>query len=288
MPSHRRPPQHRLRRAHRHRRGPARLTLVVAAATLTVAAGASAGVAVAAGPPDRPSGVGSWHAVAGSPAPDGSSPAAGRDTQRKGPDPSKGSQPATTTQTAAPAAGHATAPAAHPTESARNGAQSASASQTYLIYDSLLPAALPAGHVIATYADGPGGVPAADVAGRGPVLWIDVNATDPAANALDIEPGNATPSAAPGWVSRRLNAYPGALAIIYTSISEWSAVQAAVATLPPAMRSHIRWWIADPTGYAHLVAGSDATQWYWGSSYDISTATARFLASRGALALSSA
>jgi hypothetical protein len=156
--------------------------------------------------------------------------------------------------------------------------------QTYLIYDSLLPASLPTGHVVATYADGPGGVSSAELAGRGPVLWIDVNATDPAANALDIEPGNATPSAAPGWISRRLSAYPGALAIIYTSISEWPAVQAAVATLPPAMRRQVRWWIADPTGYPHLVPGSDATQWYWGSSYDISTATARFLASRGALA----
>ncbi len=283
MPSHRRPPQHRLRRAHRYRRGPARLTLVVAAATLTVAAGASAGVAVAAGPPARPPGAGSRHALA-APAPDGSSPVAGQDPQRKSPDPSSGGQPAAAARTAAPAAQHATVPAAHPTASARNGVQSAPASHTYLIYDSLLPAALPAGHVVATYADGPGGVPAAELTGRGPVLWIDVNATDPAANALDIEPGNATPSAAPGWVSRRLSAYPGALAIIYTSISEWPAVQAAVATLPAAMRGQIRWWIADPTGYPHLVPGSDATQWYWGSRYDISTATARFLTSRSAVA----
>jgi hypothetical protein len=162
--------------------------------------------------------------------------------------------------------------------------KSAPAPQPYLIYDSLLPAALPTGHVIATYADGPGAVSPAEVAGKGPVLWIDVNATDPAANVLDIEPGNATPSAAPTWVSSRLSAYQGALAIIYTSLSEWPAVQAAVAPLPAAMRARIRWWIADPTGYPHLVPGSDATQWYWGSSYDISTATPRFLASRVALA----
>ena len=58
--------------------------------------------------------------------------------------------------------------------------------------------------------------------------------------------------------------------------SEWPAVQAAVATLPTRMRSRVRWWIADPTGYPHLVPGSDATQWYWGPRYDITTATPRF------------
>jgi hypothetical protein len=59
-------------------------------------------------------------------------------------------------------------------------------------------------------------------------------------------------------------------------ISEWAAVKAAVAGLPKNMQSRIRWWIADPNGVAHIVPGSDATQWYWGSSYDISTATPRF------------
>ncbi len=44
------------------------------------------------------------------------------------------------------------------------------------------------------------------------------------------------------------------------------------------MQARIRWWIANPTGYPHLVPGSDATQWYWGSSVDISTATSRLLA----------
>jgi hypothetical protein len=42
------------------------------------------------------------------------------------------------------------------------------------------------------------------------------------------------------------------------------------------MRSHVRYWIADPTGQPHIVPGSDATQWYWGSNVDISTATPRF------------
>ena len=58
--------------------------------------------------------------------------------------------------------------------------------------------------------------------------------------------------------------------------SEWPAVKAAVGKLPAKMRSHVRYWIADPTGTPHIVPGSDATQWYWGSSYDISKATPRF------------
>ncbi len=175
---------------------------------------------------------------------------------------------------------HPAVPARHAASSARSTARPAAVTQPYLVFDSVLPAVLPSGHVIATYATGPYAVPSADLAGRGPVLWIDVRGTDPAAQVLDVEPGCATPAAAPGWITQRLSASPRALAIMYTSRAEWPLVQAAVAPLPAAMRAQIRWWIADPTGYAHLVPGSDATQWYWGSSYDISTATPRFLARR--------
>ena len=108
------------------------------------------------------------------------------------------------------------------------------------------------------------------------MLWIDTNGSDPHASALDIEPGDATPTMAAGWVRAKLSANPHALARLYTMQSEWPAVQAAVATLPPQMRSHVRYWIADPTGYPHMVPGADATQWYWGSGYDITTATPRF------------
>jgi hypothetical protein len=38
------------------------------------------------------------------------------------------------------------------------------------------------------------------------------------------------------------------------------------------MQHQVRWWIADPTGTPHIVPGADATQWYWGHSYDITTA----------------
>ncbi len=59
--------------------------------------------------------------------------------------------------------------------------------------------------------------------------------------------------------------------------SEWSAAQTAVRTaVPAAEQSHVRWWIADPTGVPHMVPGASATQWYWGSNYDISTANPGF------------
>jgi len=176
-----------------------------------------------------------------------------------------------------------TAPAGQPTGSSHT--QSAAPAPTpappppapkpYLIYDSVTPQAIPAGQKVATYATGGYAVPASAVAGRD-VMWIDTQGTDPGAQALDVEPGDATPSVAASWAFQKLTKTPGAVARIYTMLSEWPAVKAAIATLPQQMQSHIRYWIADPTGYNHVVPGSDATQWYWGQSYDISTATPNF------------
>jgi len=130
---------------------------------------------------------------------------------------------------------------------------------------------------VGTYSTGARPVPASAVAGRKQVLWIDTLATDPAGSgALDVEPGCATPSQVPGWVSGRLKAHPTQVAIVYMSLSEWPQVQADVASLPSWMRSRIRWWVADPTGVPHIVPGSSATQWYWGATYDESMAASNF------------
>jgi hypothetical protein len=139
----------------------------------------------------------------------------------------------------------------------------------------VIPSAIPAGQIVATYATGPFAVSQAQVADRSRVMWIDVNGSDPGADALDTEPGDATPSMAASWAYRKLKADPHSLACIYTALAEWPTVQAATSTLPAWMQSHIRWWIANPTGVPHLVPGSDATQWYWGPGYDISTAKTR-------------
>ena len=66
------------------------------------------------------------------------------------------------------------------------------------------------------------------------------------------------------------------MAIVYTMLSDWQAVKGYVGGLPSWMQSKVRYWIADPTGVAHVVHGSNATQWYWGQSFDITTANPGF------------
>jgi hypothetical protein len=153
--------------------------------------------------------------------------------------------------------------------------QSAAAEQPFEIYDSATPAAIPPGVMCATYATGDYAVPAAEMAGR-PTIWIDAWGTDPAASVLDVEPGDATPSMVPQWVTQHLALEPSDNARIYTMLDEWAAVKQAVSTLPSWMQARVRWWIADPTGVPHMVPGASATQWYWGPNYDISTAEPGF------------
>jgi hypothetical protein len=146
----------------------------------------------------------------------------------------------------------------------------------YLIYDSISPTAIPAKQRVATYVNGAYAASSAAVAGRGSVLWIDTNGSDPAASALDVEPGDATPAGAAQWVDQKLTANSHGLAIVYTMQSEWQQVKDSIVGLPAWMQSRVRYWIADPTGVPHMVPGSSATQWYWGNSYDITTANPDF------------
>jgi hypothetical protein len=146
----------------------------------------------------------------------------------------------------------------------------------YLIYDSVTPSAIPAGQPAAVYANGAYAASPAQLAGHQSVLWIDTNGSDPAANVLDVEPGDATPAGAAQWVQQRLTAQPHAVAIVYTMMSDWQQVKDDVAALPAWMQSNVRYWIADPTGVPHMVPGASATQWYWGNGYDITTANPNF------------
>jgi hypothetical protein len=164
---------------------------------------------------------------------------------------------------------------AKPAQPPQRPAAPAPPAAPYLIYDSVIPTAIPGNSMIATYATGPYAATPAEVAGRS-VMWIDVYGTDYNASALDVEPSDATPALAASWAYNRLKEYPNQLAHIYTSISEWPSVQQACASLPAWMQARIRWWIADPTGVPHVVPGSQATQWYWGQDYDISTALPNF------------
>ena len=176
---------------------------------------------------------------------------------------------------AAPA--HAKLAAAAPRPAAKpKAAQPTGPTKPYTMYDSVTPGAIPASQPAAVYADGAYAASSSEMSGHHSVLWIDTNGSDPNANVLDVEPGDATPAGAASWVQSHLSKQPHSVAIIYTMRSDWSAVQAAVGGLPSWEQSHVRYWIADPTGVPHVVPGSSATQWYWGSSYDISTANPNF------------
>jgi hypothetical protein len=151
-------------------------------------------------------------------------------------------------------------------------------SEPVLFYDSVEPGVLPAGEAAAVYADGPFATSSVSVAGHGNVLWIDVNGSDPNADALDVEPGDATAAGAAAWVTTKLAANPNSTAIIYTFLAEWPSVIDAINTLPSSMQSHVKYWISNPTGVPHMVQGAAATQWAWGSQYDSDEAEPGFFA----------
>lgn len=180
--------------------------------------------------------------------------------------------PKTAPPTAAPGTAHQAAPAAAPTSAAPARAPA----QPSTIYDSVTPSSIPTGAKAAVYSDGTYAASPAQVAGRPNTLWIDTNGSNPKANVLDVEPGDATPQQAATWVQQKLTGTPGQTAIVYTYRAEWQATQQAISSLPQQMQSHVKWWIADPTGVPHIVPGSDATQWYWGQSYDQSLANPGF------------
>jgi hypothetical protein len=275
LPGRHRSPKHSSRGRGRSRRGPSRLTFGAAGVTVATAAtvaGLSLGAGPAVGEPDLSAGQtapGTTAGRAASPVPRATAAPAVSGSARPAPSADVRRDAANRHRKRGTDA------------RSRHRAASAGPVKPYLIYDSVLPGALPANHVAAVYATGPYAVPATAVQGHGKVLWIDVRGTDPAADVLDIEPGCASPATAAGWVTARLRQYPGSLAVLYTSIAEWALVKGAVAALPAPEQARIRWWIANPTGYPHLVPGSDATQWYWGSSVDIATASSRLLTGRG-------
>jgi hypothetical protein len=177
---------------------------------------------------------------------------------------------------AKPAVKHAVVARTAPRPVQHKAAAPTGPTKPYLVFDSVTPSSLPASSAAAVYADGAYAASSSQVAGHHSVLWIDTNGSDPNANVLDVEPGDATPAGAATWVQQHLAKQPHSVAIVYTMRSDWSAVQDSIAGLPSWEQGHVRYWIADPTGVPHVVPGSAATQWYWGSSYDESTANPNF------------
>jgi hypothetical protein len=275
-------------KSYRFSRTPARVTLVVAgaASALLAITVVALGLALGGPPPARAAGHSPAALAANSGAASGVASGAAASSAA-----SKAAVAGSGTSRHAPAAKHspaATPAPAQATEHRRHhhhhhhAAAQAQVAATqpqpkpFLIYDSVNPQAIPGDPVVATYADGPHPDSPSEVAQFSHVMWVDIDASDPHADALDIEPGCASPSEAAGWVSARLSTDPHRVAILYTMISQWATVKADVSSLPAWMQSRIRWWIADPTGSPHVVPGSQATQWYWGQNYDISTALPGF------------
>lgn len=111
------------------------------------------------------------------------------------------------------------------------------------------------------------------------VLMIDVTGGDARqASALDIEPGDASPYQAAAWVRARVRDFPHSLARLYYPGSESAAVHASVASLPFKLREHVRYWLAQPTGSSHRAPGSNGTQYYWGSGFDLTEFSGDFMA----------
>jgi hypothetical protein len=277
-------------KSYRFSRTPARVTLVVAGAASALLAITVVALGLAlGGPPAASAARSAGHSPAALAANSGAACGVASGAAASGAA-SKAAVAGSGTSRHAPAAKHspaATPAPARATEHRRHHHHHHAASQAqvvatppqpkpFLVYDSVNPQAIPGDPVVATYADGPHPDPRSAVANFSHVMWVDIDASDPHADALDIEPGCASPSEAAGWVSARLNADPHGVAILYTMISQWATVKADVSSLPAWMQSRIRWWIADPTGSPHVVPGSQATQWYWGQNYDISTALPGF------------
>ena len=174
-----------------------------------------------------------------------------------------------THQTARPAAGGARPAPAKP---AAMKTVKPKAAKAYAIYDSVTPSSIPHGKAAAVYTNGAYQASAKQVAGHKSVLWIDTNGSNPGANVLDVEPGDATPAGAAAWLQQRLDKHPDSVAIVYTMRSAWQDVKDHVSHLPKPVQDNVRYWIADPTGVEHNVPGADATQWYWGKHIDISKA----------------
>lgn len=151
---------------------------------------------------------------------------------------------------------------------------------TFTLYDSVTPENIPNGANAAVYVNGRFFARPDQVRRFKSVYWIDVNGTDPFAQCLDVETGDADASQIPEWVTRHVDHYglgnPRVKARLYGNLignpphNGWQSMRNQVATLPPEYRAHVVYWIANPTGVPHIVPGSAGTQYKWTSKVDIS------------------
>lgn len=127
---------------------------------------------------------------------------------------------------------------------------------------------------LAVYGNGDFAVDTGEVAATFPkarIYIIDVKGTDPGASIKDVETGDIHPENIHEAVNMRLDAHPDALCRVYVNLDNWAATKANIRTNVTAERQQqVRWWVANPTGLAHFVPGSNATQYRWGEQFDTS------------------
>jgi len=139
--------------------------------------------------------------------------------------------------------------------------------------DSVTSADIPSGfQMVAGYLDGRYAWSAADWRRHqaSVLVHIVVNPANNAGDVLDVEPGDATPAQALGWVRMRRKA--GAIPALYASRSVVPTIEAIFKS---AGEPFPLWWIAEWTGVPHQVGGSIATQYdhppHSGGHYDLSS-----------------
>lgn len=143
---------------------------------------------------------------------------------------------------------------------------------TRLMYDGITPSRIPAdATMVAGYVDGRyANIPALkERFPKARIVPIAVFAHTNDGVVLDVEPGNATPAQAPGWVVSRRHA--GVDPTVYCSASTWPTVQAAFRN---AGITEPHYWIADYDHDPTVPVGAVAKQYKNTAGYDVSSVRA--------------
>lgn len=146
---------------------------------------------------------------------------------------------------------------------------------TLLLFDDINPDLLPAGYdAYAGYVDG-NWPDASAIKAKFPaaeVLTVDVNGSNTAANAIDVEPGDASNALAVLWVKAKVAA-KAKLIVVYTSVSNVNALVAALAAAG-VNRAAVKIWSAHYGAGAHICgpATCKLTDWACDGTQFTSTA----------------
>jgi hypothetical protein len=103
-----------------------------------------------------------------------------------------------------------------------------------------------------------------------PIAWIDCFGTDPTADVLDVEKGDATPVDAAVWVAARLALKPSYPPVVYCNRMSLTPLFNALNAAGLQIVTHFRLWVATLDGTKALpdMTGVTAVQYEGMGSYD--------------------